>query len=370
MRPFLLFYFILAFVTLGCERKEFPVPELEEPEFFISGQIDNQSVSWNAGDDGFYATSDVEYTADGSYTYSSQLVRLDCSECPGQLEVAIHSQSAYLPWQDPVLDNDIFASNYPYAMQTADVNYNQIQFIAPFDGLGSYVWVLPAETTSIVNPYMALNGTGPMEVGVNYNISGLCQTLMTQTVGLGNNEVYCLPVNIIVLSSFQIMVTDLFQDLPHDLELTHLSLDGNYIEIIADTMIINITELVPHLISAHFVNANGHFGSYSVQTIFGLEGCIEPFTWVYNSSNATEFGSVSISYWHPNGSKYISSLGTNQSTASYFQVQSVDDYESASGANLKKASLAFDCQLINEADATDTIHFDHMVGEFLFGSDE
>jgi hypothetical protein len=217
---------------------------------------------------------------------------------------------------------------------------------------------------------MTLDGTGPIEVGLNYNISGFCQTYMTQTVGLGNNEVYSLPIHIVVLSSLQVMVTDLLQDLPHDLELTHLSMDGEYIEIIADTMIINITDFVPHILAGHFVNANGQLGMYSVQTLFGLEGCIEPFTWVYNSSNATEFGSVSIAYWHPNGAKYISNLGTNQSASSYFQVQSVSEYMSSTGSQLKKASLAFDCQLINEADATDTIHFDHMLGEFLFGSDE
>ncbi|MEZ4824861.1 MAG: hypothetical protein R3C61_00995 [Bacteroidia bacterium] len=73
----------------GCREKPLPEEVIGNPDFFISATIENNPVDIQAGIDNYYMSTGFSKDQLDMYSFRATFTRLNCPQCPGELEVVI-----------------------------------------------------------------------------------------------------------------------------------------------------------------------------------------------------------------------------------------------------------------------------------------
>ncbi|UTW63812.1 PKD domain-containing protein [bacterium SCSIO 12741] len=69
---------LLLLVASSCEKKEFPDNSYDEPDFFLSGKVDDQAYNQTAGDNNYYMNTQASQDANGVWEYYGKLEPAGC----------------------------------------------------------------------------------------------------------------------------------------------------------------------------------------------------------------------------------------------------------------------------------------------------
>lgn len=343
----------LAICLFSCNKPDDPDPIDTTPVFFINGQLDNVDIAISAGVSEYYMFSSYSLDSNDVFNFSGEFKKTDCNAavCPNSLRIRFNNYKA-----DAVPSSAIDAGSFPltylpFAVPGGAPASYSVKF-TPLTTGGqpqSFLWDFGDGTTSTEgSPTHIYANTGIYEVGLTVTYQSGCSSNISNPLNLGVSALSCDAG--FILSSVDVNTVTLTSNPGGTGPWTY---DWDF----GDGTLHDNTANPSHT----FANP----GVYQVcLTTVSSDSCtntrclnvatenpgacsIRYSTTTTTISNPLNFSTVEVQWTNAAGVQYTSN-NSAQPTASYFKINSVEEYEAnENGAKTKKLNLNLSCTLYN-----------------------
>jgi PKD repeat protein len=351
-------FIAISLTIFSCKRETYPESTTESPVFKMSGTLDGEPFSLSAGQNGIYLTSDAVQNSYGVYQLHSQFMDVNCQGCLPIFDFQITNNEAQ-KLGDPCNPDVLEIGEVQIATLASSSNFQEIHFHAPNQPGNEYEWDFgDGNTGNGENPHHQYESPGlytvTLEIG---NDSGPDDVVvLTQQILVGMQEFISMPFNVVNLPGEDWQFE--YGSLPPNLQALSWTINGqeffgNNIEFSGDDDI---------NVCLHFINTSlNQTGFYCLEFDGESNGQISDFFSYQWEGQNLNFGKAECLYRSPSGSTYTSVTELNQNPDSFFEFQSIEDYDAQIDGRLaKKIQTSFDLLMINTTNPDDIIHFENV----------
>lgn len=352
--------FLLVLVFAACSKLDIEPDNLGDPVFYISGEVDGESVHITAGQDGYYQSTGFYANTIGQLELSGKLSVPGCTnDCFPGLEIILKDEaqasafaiedtfkpgtrSFFTKWESP---EEVMLVRL-FSMPTGT---------APFQ----YEWDLG--NNSIVtraNPHVSFSQMGSREVSLRVTDATGCISSQTREIGPGDGTGECS----ILLTPPVVCATDSAGgpplycvkaiatggQPPYTFTYDNQTYTGNIIEIQLD-------EFPAENLCVQVEDTNGitstTCANYSLSTSSpsGTQSCNTQFTYQSELTDlpydSLQVGSVEIIWTDSKGKSFYSSLSNNQGSATFSILEASPYLPNENGQSTSTLKLAFSAKL-------------------------
>jgi PKD repeat protein len=358
MKPLLKIIIVICtvFFFFGCKKETLTPSSTEnQPVFSFSGNINNNSVNWQAGLNNYFMYSSyTQSSSTGVYSYTGTLQKMNSSN--GSLQITVNNYrtlalGASEPYiSDSSLVKGYYSLNKPGGTSTA----YSVQFVPVLGGASptSYYWDFGDGNSSTL--------WSPVHT---YTHPGDYHTKVSAVFSCGNET----DSNIVKSGSYDaarninfISVTN--GGSPNKMQFSTLysgavkSITWNFgdgkdtVSHASDSIVHTYASAGMYLISATIVDTDMIVSTYNenIVTTGYSDSCIINYTTVVSAvANSDALSNITIVYTDDAGNVYSSSNPLQPSTSS-FKINSVSPYKSNNnGQNTMMLNVSFNCLLFN-----------------------
>jgi PKD repeat protein len=352
--------YLLLFATIilaSCKREPYPVAEVSEPEFKVSGTENGIPFTFSAGVNGLKLTSEITHDIFGVHNFVSTIAPSGCEGCGPSLRFALNDTEVLIEDQTPDPDHVLIPQQLPFAISSANSDFLSIQFDLPEGQNANVIWDFgDSNTSNILEPIHQYAAAGSYDVTAEYSSGSgvdLCQVNITQTIAVGSNLVCALPFDIQFEENDEVHL-HYPQNMPPYLTPTSWTINGSNFN--GNGQEVNVGNGQNTICLNYFnseLNCTGIF-CLEFNNNDGPDICVNHFHYHWNALSVN-LGNVEITYTKADGSVYtsVTSLNTN---SNHFTIISSEDYTPMiNGSLARKISAVFTVKMVNLDDPSDII---------------
>lgn len=354
MRAILTLVVVIFLLVSSCTKKKYPESKvLNEVEFFLKANINNRDYFYKAGLENYQIYPGYTQATSGLYSFTGEFKLNDCAGlCAGSIKLQINdvrytNQGAHV---------DISAALSPrkYSYQAPDY---EVKFKSSYNKQAlRYEWDFgDGEKSSEINPVHVYKNKGVYNTRLIITGSNLCSSTIRGQVNVGFTDKITY-VNIIRSSINGKSIAFLPR-------ITGGKAPYTYLWNFGDGITSNISEPIhaynyegsyPVVLRVVDANKDTTYAYYNAVTQSDLSSCAANYELEYankvSSASDDDFSQVLVTWVNESGALFESKKAT-QTTASNFEILSVEDYENDENGNrLKKIKVKFSCFLQGSSD--------------------
>lgn len=350
----LLFLFLLISM-IGC-KKDYPIASSETPVFYFNGTVNGLAVNMAAGVNNYYMYS--SYTQDSNYVYnfSGELKQNNCLNCNNKIKFQINDYVSSPPNGATQINTSLFPSYY--SMQESDsltvgspTEY-AVTFNAISDSLNNYdyTWDFGDGTseTGTISPAHIYTHPGYYNACLTINeVNSNCTSTICNQIKIDVPDATC---DVSIVDSLLSGNTFSFSSNGSGTPSTYFWDFGDGSTSNLNTISHTFSNPGIYKVCLELTTNEG-CTSYVCKNFSteGFSGCIANFS---NNIQGTSANPLALSNvvitWTDNSGNVYASNNSLQTSDSYFQILSVEDYlTNANNEPTKKLHIKFKCSLFN-----------------------
>jgi PKD repeat protein len=351
MKKYLYFLLIIFFAVTGCEKKKYP-PSIEEnePQFFIKATIDGNEIDLTAGKNSYQAYSSFEQDSNNLYSFISTLQQNDCNSnaCAKSLKLKIYDYKSVALNASVKIDSSLRPGGYGFLDNSKHANYS-VNFVGTSNKTAkSYYWNFGDGTSStLAEPTHVYKKEGKYTVCYQVMSNNGCIATACNQIKVGKNN----PLNVAVNHSYSDSLTSSFNSLLSGGKSPYRYYwsfgDGGFSGLKNPTH--QYRYQGSYAVQLKVIDANNDtiVCNYNYYTKNDISSCTANYKATINKIMPEAFAlSKTVVEWiDDNGVKFTSQNST-QSTSSYFNINTVENYGlNEKNQNTKKLTVSFKCDL-------------------------
>ncbi len=368
-RIFFLFIFIII-LFLGC-RKDYPAVSSEASVFYFNGTVNNTAVKIEAGVNSYYMYSSFTQDSNNVFNFLGELKPANCISCNNKIKFQINDFAYSAPSGNAQINTSLLPAYY--SMQEFDSVGSPTEYPVIFSvssdstNIAGFTWDFGdgiSETGNLTSTHIYTH-PGYYNACLTINDGNGCSSNICSQIKAGVPDASC---DVSIIDSLPLGNTILFSASGNGASNTYFWDFGD-----GSTSILNnvshtfLNSGIYKVILKQITNSGCiSYASKNVSTQ-GFVGCIANFNFSVQSTNPNPFAlsNVIISWTNSAGAVYTSN-NFSQSSDSYFQIVSVENYlNNESNEPTKKLHIKFRCGLsdgtnsilINDGDAVIAVSY-------------
>lgn len=170
------YIFLLSILFVSCKELEDPISTKSDPVFFLKGKLNADSLTFIAGEVGYYHFTRHQLDPLNIYEFSSEFKRNDCQNCDDKLKITIRAHQISNNNSINIFDA-LTSKNYSYIENIVQPKHRLIKFeidttINPIGSSSLINWDFGDGTTSIEkSPLHYYSSDGRYTVKMDYQIN-------------------------------------------------------------------------------------------------------------------------------------------------------------------------------------------------------
>ena len=350
-----LLFLFLVISAIGC-KKDYPIASSETPVFYFNGTVNGLDMNMQAGVNNYYMYS--SYTQDSNYVYnfSGELKQNNCLHCNNKIKFQINDYTSSPPNGATQINTSLFPSYY--SIQASDSIHigSATEYVVTFNAISDslnnydYTWDFGdgSSATGILSPIHIYAHPGYYTACLTINdVNSSCTSTICNQIKIAVPGSECEAT---ILDSLLSGNTVNFSSLGTGTPSTYFWDFGDGTTSNLNT--VSHTFQNPGIYKVCLEQITDEAcTSYICKNVSteGFAGCFANFSYPIQgiSSNPLALSNVIIS-WTDNLGLVYSSNNSLQTSDSYFQIISVENYlNNANNQPTKKLHIKFKCSLFN-----------------------
>ncbi len=358
MRKIAILSFLVVTVFFSCRKEQYPLSAEGIPVFIMSGILDGQPFSLNAGQNGIYLNSDAVQNNFGVYELRCNFNQTGCQGCPPAMSILVYDNEV-LEFLTPCTPDVLTEGNLPFAQFDNTSNYLEVNFNTPNQPGNNFNWNFGDGNQAVGhNPHHVFSAPGTYTVSLEIlNDPGSNDDVnITQSVLIGVSTFLSKPFEIHNLPG-ENWEFEYPNNLPPGLQITSWTINGN--EYFGNDLNFNSDD---HLIVClnYYNSIVEESGFYCVEFNGNTFSQVNGFFSYQFEAQDLNIGKVEMRYIK-NGQTYSSLTALNQSPDATMQIISMSEYpEGIDGRSAKKVDVEFGLWMVNISNPSDVIRFENV----------
>ncbi len=355
----------IIFFLQSCKKKEDPVPVIESPVFFISGELDTLQIELKAGINNYFMYTDISRdNMDSVNIFNGTFRQNNCATCKGIMQFSFRGNRTTNPG-DVSDTTELFNQGlFPYFNSTTIASRYLVSFKSSLSSISiqSYKWNFgDGGTSAQVNPYHFYNALQNYSVTLStINTSG-CESSISNNVNTGEVNSSCNSfISIFKNGNYTIFNCTAMGANPY----TFLWDFGDGVTTNQQSPSHQFTTTGLHTVCYTMIDNSGCQYATCMNVRSGDTLCDNNFSRGIPTEvpNPKDFSTITVKWTDENGNIFTTDNIT-QPSYTYYKVLSVENYKANSnGQPVKKLHVQFSCLLYNQA-LNQTIVAKNMNGE-------
>lgn len=362
MRLTILYLPVLLLFAVSCKKKEYPKDEVvNDPVFYFRGNINNNFLSFDAGEENFYMFSSSAQDNNGVYNFMGALRRTDCPDCGNAFMIQINDVLSRGSGQGTDINAALKPGTYPF-FTDGNIDW-RVEFKSTFNKTAaSYLWDFgDGQTSTLQSPehIYARSGTYEVSLRIEAPAPNSCVSFVKNRIQVGSNAFYTsfsatnngsnnvgFVPNIIGGSG----PYQLFWSFGDGATSSQTSPSHSYKNKGSYPVSLHVRDVLGNVCTYNYnyVTQNDISSCASNMTVSKMETA--------DPNAELGLGAVFVKWQEPGG-KIYTSQSVDQDTSSYFRIISVEDFEkNENGRNTKKLKIRLKCTVY---DGTQYIRVDN-----------
>jgi hypothetical protein len=347
---------ISAFILLiaACQKRELPIDNIGDPEFFVKCNIGTDSLVLEAGNNGYFMDASCYQNLSKMFVYKADLIQQ--TGCPGicgyEVTVLLYDSKPTWPGGVSNADSALFLGPRSYENKGEIIERYLVDFAAQRPDAGLFTWKL-FEGKNIFTSVSAYTTGVMLDVGKTYSMalsyedeSGLCSVTHTNEYRIGNNlqaSIKAARIDPLTESVYNFSCVPSVKNSQNQYSWDFG--DGSFAGNVWSTSHNFTVQNDPYSVKMRLINQKDTCFAY-----YQIPGNPENYCEANYTVSMTAipdprlFSSVVLIIKDPSG-KVFSSANVSQTLESNFSILSVENYRerNSSGYLTKKLKVSFNC---------------------------